>query len=93
MRIESPQDWWNSYDTIHQDIYTIFRYVGMGDRITDLQEYRALGAHALLHGLLHDAWVAAPDHPLIHTWPSWDGFCSLCSEYWVFLEAESTNNE
>lgn len=32
--------------------------------------------------MLNLCWLAAPDHPSIHRWPSWGVLCDLCSEEW-----------
>ncbi len=38
---------------------------------------------------LNLCWIAAPDKPYIHSWPSWSAMCDLCSENWVFDEKEA----
>jgi hypothetical protein len=42
--------------------------------------------HEVLLHWLNLCWLAAPDKPYIHTWPSWYTLCDLCSECWVFDE-------
>jgi hypothetical protein len=32
--------------------------------------------------MLNLCWLAAPDSPEIHRWPSWGVLCDLCSEEW-----------
>lgn len=95
MRINSIQDWWNGLEAINADVETILGYVDMDTRIDEfraLQKDKTIENGKLIHGILNDAWFAAPDHPMIHTWPNWSNFCDLCSENWVFYEVDADND-
>jgi len=52
--------------------------------IRTLEDAKESEDHKTLHDLFQKAWIAAPDKKYIHSWPSWDIFCDLCSEIWVF---------
>lgn len=41
--------------------------------------------------MLNLCWMAAPDSPEIHRWPSWNVLCDLCSEEWC-LDPEQVAN-
>jgi len=34
-----------------------------------------------MHGYLHKAWEALPDHPSIHAMPGFYSLCDLCSDF------------
>lgn len=78
--------WWsdgiNKESSHHPEVFLAF--------ITRLRDERD---HRQLARWFNLCWMAAPDSPRIHSWPSWSLFCDLCSETWVFddnseLEAE-----
>src|SRR5271157_1219090 len=52
--------------------------------IRTLEEAKRSEDHETLHDLFQKAWMAEPDEKYIHSWPSWNILCDLCSEYWVF---------
>lgn len=57
----------------------------MGPMLEDARRQRD---HRFMRRMLGLLWMAAPDSPSIHSWPSWDVVCDLCSEDWVFEDAE-----
>jgi hypothetical protein len=52
--------------------------------IRTLEDAKRDRDHETLGGFFQKAWMAAPDRPHIHSWPSWGALCDLCSENWVF---------
>ena len=52
-----------------------------------LEDLKTARNHDALLRLFHQAWTAAPDDVLIHSWNGWFDLCDLCSEEWVFYEA------
>jgi hypothetical protein len=49
-----------------------------------LDEAKETRDHEEMVRQLNLCWIAAPDKPYIHEWPSWYVLCDLCSECWVF---------
>lgn len=87
MTIQSAQDWWALFDRIRPAILTCMDNVGDGLREElepRLNEAADLRNGPMMAQILDELWSAAPDHPIIHTWPQWGNICDLCSESWVF---------
>lgn len=91
--INTKDDWWREL-TVHKDqlketllkTHTPDQEFDLFDKSIERKD------HAKCHEILEDAWVRAPDSPVIHSWPAWNVLCNLCSEYWVF-EDDQDNME
>lgn len=60
--------------------------------IVTLEKSKRDRDHEQMIHFLQLCWMAAPDKPYIHEWPSWGHLCDLCSEQWVFDPEEAAQD-
>lgn len=88
MTIRTKDDWWKLFDQIKGDFETLFSNAGVPELLPQLNEAAQSRDGKKAQELLNKCWFAAPDSPVIHSWPNWGNLCDLCSEAWVFYEDE-----
>lgn len=105
--IKSKADWWQVLNDHWADILECAANAGANLRAPEpqfqeladlrpfvvfLEKSKADRNEEVLCRFVQRIWSAAPDRASIHSWPSWDVLCELCSEQWVF-EPEPDENE
>lgn len=81
--INTKEDWWNVLDTHYKNICITITNIYEPFLPSFCKAYQEKDEELILK-ILNEVWWKAPDDQSIHSLPSWDAICDLCSESWMF---------
>jgi hypothetical protein len=92
MSVPNTQEkWWILFEDNIDNILACANKTNVDVTENDLVKWNEEEDDDAAYCILDKIWEAAPDDPVIHTWPGWNNICNLCSEYdALFLEEEET---
>jgi len=88
---KTKEEYWLLVDAHWEDLYDIlFRFLPKSELAQ--ADYLRLNMDSEISRLFQHAWENAPDSRSIHSIPSWNILCNLCSESYVLYEDPDDDN-